>query len=102
MKRRPPRPTLLPYPTLFRSRCAVINRMEMGTSTIIAVHALKSRVMRDVQPGEPGDALVFHNRSWHRLGEDRSEEHTSELQSRQYLVCRLLLEKKKMLLSTPI
>lgn len=50
-------------------RCAVINRMEVGTSTVIAVRALESRVMRDVESGVPGDALVYHNRSWHRLGE---------------------------------
>lgn len=50
-------------------RCAVIDRMDVGTSTIVAVHALESRVMREVQAGEPGNALVYHNRSWHRLGE---------------------------------
>lgn len=51
-------------------RCAVINRMDAGTSTVIAAHALQSHIERDVAPGEPGDALVHHNRSWHRLSED--------------------------------
>ena len=50
-------------------RCAVINRMDAGTSTVIAAHALESRIERDIDPGEPGDALVYHNRGWHRLGE---------------------------------
>ncbi|MGN6219250.1 MAG: flavin reductase family protein, partial [Microbacterium sp.] len=50
-------------------RCAVIGRMDAGSSTVIAAHALQSQVARDVTPGEPGDALVYHNRTWHRLGE---------------------------------
>ncbi|UUT34424.1 flavin reductase family protein [Microbacterium elymi] len=52
-------------------RCAVIGRMDAGGSTVIAAHALQSRVSRDVEPGAHGDALVYHNRTWHRLG-DRS------------------------------
>ncbi|MBN8204876.1 flavin reductase family protein [Microbacterium esteraromaticum] len=48
-------------------RCAVINRMDAGTSTVIAAHALESHIARDVDPGAPGDALVYHNRGWHRL-----------------------------------
>lgn len=50
-------------------RCAVIDRMDAGTSTVVAAHALQSHIERDVDPGEPGDALVYHNRAWHRLGE---------------------------------
>lgn len=50
-------------------RCAVINRMDAGSSTVIAAHALQSHIERDVEPGGPGDALVYHNRTWHRLGE---------------------------------
>lgn len=50
-------------------RCAVIGRMDAGGSTVIAAHALQSQVVRDVAPGEPGDALVYHNRTWHRLGD---------------------------------
>ncbi len=51
------------------ARCAVIGRMDAGTSTVIAAHALQSRVARDVEPGTTGAALVYHNRTWHRLGE---------------------------------
>jgi flavin reductase (DIM6/NTAB) family NADH-FMN oxidoreductase RutF len=50
-------------------RCAVIGRMDAGGSTVIAAHALQSRLERDVAGGEHGDALVYHNRTWHRLGE---------------------------------
>src|SRR3712207_8074738 len=98
MIRRPPRSTLFPYTTLFRSADGVVRAL---------VHRLL--VGRDVHPLEP-HLVAAHARE--RLGErasptpqrlhlgagehdPRSEEHTSELQSRQYLVCRLLLEKKK-------
>ncbi|HYP73244.1 MAG TPA: flavin reductase family protein [Microbacterium sp.] len=50
-------------------RCAVIGRMDAGGSTVIAAHALQSRLERDVAGGEHGDALVYHNRTWHRLGD---------------------------------
>lgn len=50
-------------------RCAVIDRMDAGTSTVIAAHALESGFGRDIQPGEAGDALVYHNRGWHRLSD---------------------------------
>src|SRR3712207_7004990 len=85
MIRRPPRSTLFPYTTLFRS----------------AVEGVHQRVQRPV----PGTAqrrdvraspALREARPLHEVGAvARSEEHTSELQSRQYLVCRLLLEKKK-------
>src|SRR3712207_8111326 len=86
MIRRPPRSTLFPYTTLFRS-----------PATHEGPHTRKSAR----EPGRAAHydqiAACFHG--WSRLlmaGTDlRSEEHTSELQSRQYLVCRLLLEKKK-------
>ncbi len=48
-------------------RCAVINRIDAGGSTVIAAHALQSSVTRPV--GDAGNALVYHNRTWHRLGE---------------------------------
>src|SRR3712207_7327928 len=80
MIRRPPRSTLFPYTTLFRSGCGAKKgrgapprrrpHLGRGVNTVL--------VMKGV-----------------RVSELRSEEHTSELQSRQYLVCRLLLEKKK-------
>lgn len=50
-------------------RCTVIDRMDAGASTVIAAHALQSHIERDVHPGTAGDALVYHNRTWHRLGE---------------------------------
>lgn len=50
-------------------RCAVIGRMDAGGSTVVAAHALQSNLERDVAGGEHGDALVYHNRTWHRLGD---------------------------------
>src|SRR3712207_8534774 len=102
MIRRPPRSTLFPYTTLFRSRdvrevsqgqegqpeaslgCVVVQRWREGGS---------EEAFRALRPGEPHAGSCFGE----GLPDERvvrSEEHTSELQSRQYLVCRLLLEKK--------
>ncbi|NYE19872.1 flavin reductase family protein [Microbacterium immunditiarum] len=50
-------------------RCAVVSRMDAGDSTIIAAQGLQATIAREAAPGEPGDALVYHNRTWHRLGE---------------------------------
>lgn len=50
-------------------RCRIINRMDAGGSTVIAAHALQASINRDVAAGDPGDALVYHNRTWHRLDE---------------------------------
>src|SRR3712207_8906720 len=77
MIRRPPRSTLFPYTTLFRSRPAVNPSRCLATSA-------PSRATRISRSGPRNVSTP-----------SRSEEHTSELQSRQYLVCRLLLEKKK-------
>src|SRR2546425_4918162 len=89
MIRRPPRSTLFPYTTLFRSSCGGMTRGGKGWEelntyllTIIVITSIIARnprrwVMIDIRKSE------------------RSEEHTSELQSLAYLVCRLLLEKKK-------
>src|SRR3989442_10828149 len=91
MIRRPPRSTLFPYTTLFRSTyswsdwlggpwCSFIRplRLLSSSSNFLCWSLLRaSRI------------------SWEALNKDRSEEHTSELQSRPHLVCRLLLEKKK-------
>src|SRR3712207_7905331 len=93
MMRRPPRSTLFPYTTLFRSRGEVPQQRPLALERLQLLaqgcggldderlqreHGLRPRLDR----GVAGDL-------------ERSEEHTSELQSRQYLVCRLLLEKKK-------
>src|SRR2546425_4180988 len=82
MIRRPPRSTLFPYTTLFRSQLDVA-RAAAPEPVIVPQHQLLHRELR------PQD--VPHE----LLGAERSEEHTSELQSLAYLVCRLLLEKKK-------
>src|SRR3712207_8957576 len=100
MIRRPPRSTLFPYTTLFRSgeraafdephRSCQSKAQPTGPEIQSggAFHGRADRPLRgDVREGGP-------------FGERRSEEHTSELQSRQYLVCRLLLEKKKPALDT--
>src|SRR3712207_6889346 len=100
MIRRPPRSTLFPYTTLFRSDG-------------VAEGAAESGVL--VDPGEPQHPAGEHGQKqgalpvqplepvWpvdaHQGEQERSEEHTSELQSRQYLVCRLLLEKKKKIIA---
>src|SRR3712207_6877859 len=86
MIRRPPRSTLFPYPTLFRSR-----------PTAPPAARTPSRRRRRRPGDDPRDSPERPERVEDRRGHliRRSEEHTSELQSRQYLVCRLLLEKKK-------
>src|SRR3712207_8853629 len=84
MIRRPPRSTLFPYTTLFRSD-------PQGAGTRHDPHGLPQRVGAARSGAGDDGARPFHSGS----GDPRSEEHTSELQSRQYLVCRLLLEKKK-------
>src|SRR2546425_8823514 len=91
MIRRPPRSTLFPYTTLFRSLPHAFG--EQDISCRIGEHNDRNH---DCRFHLPPSAMV----SWppaipNVLGEDRSEEHTSELQSLAYLVCRLLLEKKK-------
>src|SRR3712207_7048647 len=101
MIRRPPRSTLFPSTTLFRSRAAVDvrARLEVDRATRAPdrpagelverdhvrplARLTRARLRRDVRDADVHEAV------------GRSEEHTSELQSRQYLVCRLLLEKKK-------
>src|SRR3712207_7992983 len=95
MIRRPPRSTLFPYTTLFRSGGV----MEFAGGLLVLV-GLFTRPVAFLLAGEMAVAYwLFHApRSFFPVlngGDARSEEHTSELQSRQYLVCRLLLEKKK-------
>src|SRR3712207_6994255 len=94
MIRRPPRSTLFPYTTLFRS--ASCRRPSCGTSNSASEAAF------GVRDSVPNPARLRPQGGRGQQGEvrgERSEEHTSELQSRQYLVCRLLLEKKKKILS---
>src|SRR2546427_7417283 len=88
MIRRPPRSTLFPYTTLFRSSTAGrVLRWQTGAET------------GEESSGRLGEALRYTTDSGYLKQPDRSEEHTSELQSQSNLVCRLLLEKKKTPLS---
>src|SRR3712207_7653829 len=94
MIRRPPRSTLFPYTTLFRSPAdrddaAPRPRRDVQRRRGLLVAGRRWRVRR----GPAGRGAGLAERA--ARGARRSEEHTSELQSRQYLVCRLLLEKKK-------
>src|SRR2546422_5711801 len=92
MIRRPPRSTLFPYTTLFRSLCrlAVARQLRGRPARRKPGHERRRRH----QPGAQGFEQLHHAvRDAIKVG--RSEEHTSELQSRLHLVCRLLLEKKK-------
>src|SRR3712207_8377563 len=101
MIRRPPRSTLFPYTTLFRSRSPDYRRLFGGAGRVlmstrdgavdhrVLVVSVRCHVLEHALPhASLGPAA--------EAGLHRSEEHTSELQSRQYLVCRLLLEKKKL------
>src|SRR3712207_7161297 len=97
MIRRPPRSTLFPYTTLFRSSSTPATTPRTRSRRASEPARLLTRaVLEPVAGGPPatgsGRATA---RTPHRHSSQRSEEHTSELQSRQYLVCRLLLEKKK-------
>src|SRR2546425_8180252 len=102
MIRRPPRSTLFPYTTLFRSHLGIddaagaedrrLSREDPGRDLADLV---RLAVEDDRVPGVRAALVAAHEIGL--LGEQRSEEHTSELQSLAYLVCRLLLENKKML-----
>src|SRR3712207_7770888 len=90
MIRRPPRSTLFPYTTLFRSWPVGLPARVTGCGGGVVAEAAADQVVEppvEVRIAELGRGAI------------RSEEHTSELQSRQYLVCRLLLEKKKKITS---
>src|SRR2546425_8867448 len=83
MIRRPPRSTLFPYTTLFRSPAKAQRKIQIHARRALRCNLVRTLIMEDFR----GFAI--------RLADSRSEEHTSELQSLAYLVCRLLLEKKK-------
>src|SRR3712207_8354561 len=95
MIRRPPRSTLFPYTTLFRSAASLVWALLLFPGRFLRYLVpllpepgrlpVQLRALPEDEPGIADDPLAVL----------RSEEHTSELQSRQYLVCRLLLEKKK-------
>src|SRR3712207_8629520 len=100
MIRRPPRSTLFPYTTLFRSldhlrpldrdhgrAVGLVGHVEVEVGLLADVDEVLDELLAVARVADEDPVL--------RVAADRSEEHTSELQSRQYLVCRLLLEKKK-------
>src|SRR3712207_8744505 len=91
MIRRPPRSTLFPYTTLFRSETVGVGQSEVAVAEMVDSFLFLTLA-------RTGDQLQGIKRGILEIADViavRSEEHTSELQSRQYLVCRLLLEKKK-------
>src|SRR2546429_3229817 len=90
MIRRPPRSTLFPYTTLFRS---VVSRADHRVPPPVLQVLFELHAKRSVIPDRSGTAIDL--RGLEDEAASRSEEHTSELQSRLHLVCRLLLEKKK-------
>src|SRR3712207_7451343 len=94
MIRRPPRSTLFPYTTLFRSRCGYWNQSSGESADGRQGMEKHLGSDRSLENGGAHPGRVCRK----SLSLSRSEEHTSELQSRQYLVCRLLLEKKKKVL----
>src|SRR3712207_6990153 len=98
MIRRPPRSTLFPYTTLFRSLVVGKSTVPVGTAARLAQKLAESPAGAGVELAWNPEFLREGFAVEDTLNPDRivrSEEHTSELQSRQYLVCRLLLEKKK-------
>src|SRR3712207_7775288 len=88
MIRRPPRSTLFPYTTLFRSA----HRLSQNLGSIVVLKTIAVCSEQTMQQPDGRRRSLYE--------ESRSEEHTSELQSRQYLVCRLLLEKKKNIITS--
>src|SRR3989449_5202072 len=91
MIRRPPRSTLFPYTTLFRSAQGLAgDPKDFRGLALVRLHPLHDLVDVGALHFCKGPELLRPHLAWHR-----SEEHTSELQSRLHLVCRLLLEKKK-------
>src|SRR3712207_8700882 len=102
MIRRPPRSTLFPYTTLFRSMILFVGQVERGMREREAFQEVDYRAAFGsfakwvTEIDDPARVPELISRAFQVAtgGRPRSEEHTSELQSRQYLVCRLLLEKK--------
>src|SRR2546422_3398106 len=88
MIRRPPRSTLFPYTTLFRSHFKILQELGLASAMVVPLVA-RGRTLGAITFASENPARRYTD------GDLRSEEHTSELQSRLHLVCRLLLEKKK-------
>src|SRR3712207_8464524 len=101
MIRRPPRSTLFPYTTLFRSRgrSCPVGRRNAGQAAGGGGRRA-ARLAADAVRRLPDGASLRGDRGRERAHDGDRKKHTSELQSRQYLVCRLLLEKKKISMSS--
>src|SRR3712207_8434825 len=99
MIRRPPRSTLFPYTTLFRSRIIIPKNVSQYVPGQKQMLPNLEKALNGMKPGQEKRVDLTSDEAFGPYDESkkavRSEEHTSELQSRQYLVCRLLLEKKK-------
>src|SRR3712207_6910970 len=95
MIRRPPRSTLFPYTTLFRSHGEEARLAPAGVLEVVGKVRVEGDRVAALQVVVAAGADQAHAAGGDHGGLPRSGEHTSELQSRQYLVCRLLLEKKK-------
>src|SRR5438477_4960126 len=93
MIRQPPRSTLFPYTTLFRSN---------SSTSIWASHSGHVAIRPSSAVNMPAFGLAIGSMTCQNPARQRSEEHTSELQSHVNLVCRLLLEKKKYIIKTPV
>src|SRR3989442_9004545 len=93
MKRRPPRSTLFPYPTLFRSHTHVLRGRPQDDAEPSLIDERPQEGRRHDPHADDDEVVGRVERVTERQA--RSEEHTSELQSRPHLVCRLLLNKKK-------
>src|SRR3712207_8667890 len=97
MIRRPPRSTLFPYTTLFRS----LHPVPLPTGAPTDRHPARPRTRRPRDRPPTGPGPIHDQPGAAPSAATRSEEHTSELQSRQYLVCRLLLEKNTTITKRP-
>src|SRR3712207_8077406 len=102
MIRRPPRSTLFPYTTLFRSQEGEQRRPAQRPSLQTVYGSQPVALLNQNPPPCRTARAVFGIKPQYTPRRERSEEHTSELQSRQYLVCRLLLEKKKIDIGRPL
>src|SRR3712207_8563945 len=100
MIRRPPRSTLFPYTTLFRSAWVGNDPVQCLPCAAAWTSSAGSLARASQEPTANACSFAGTTTTGTPVPAIRSEEHTSELQSRQYLVCRLLLEKKKLLSST--
>src|SRR3712207_7794462 len=101
MIRRPPRSTLFPYTTLFRSLCKRLHARFPDINMVVGLWVAKGDLKKAKERIACSGTVPVVTTLGQALDQvaqlvQRSEEHTSELQSRQYLVCRLLLEKKKL------